>query len=103
MTENKTWLEIAEMEVETLSSLDMYNIISKLNEKFRSGKFEEVDNQLQLADLRNMCPEAIMASCRATAVARHKLPSWSHFRDRCFQEMQIRTGSIDILRGLESI
>lgn len=94
------WLHIAEKEVPELSFSEMTEIVTLTSRALKEQKFSELDENLQIAEARKMCPDAITALARTLFHAKESLPHWKTFLQEAKAEMLRRGEPEDLMAGL---
>lgn len=94
------WLHIAEKEAPELSFSEMTEIVTLTSLALKEQKFSEIDENLQIAEARKMCPDAITAVTRTLSHAKELLPHWKTFLQEAKAEMLRRGEPEDLMAGL---
>lgn len=94
------WLEAAESTVDDLSFSVMEEIVVSLNYLLLTAGFDEISQNLQIADPKRMSTDAVTAIARTTYCARDKIQNWKGFVKAAAREMSSRGEPDDLMMGL---
>lgn len=94
------WLEVAEKEVEELSFSEIKGIITNVSEDLSGCKFYEISTNLKMANLKKMCPDALVAITRSLYPERTKISGWNEFVSLSREELLRRGEPEDLMAGL---
>jgi len=94
------WLDLAEITPNELTFRQMDDLIDLLSTELHGQNFDEISENLRIAEVNKMSADAVVVITRLTSTEAEKIKDWEGFIKRAALEMDSRGEDGEIMAGL---
>lgn len=94
------WLDLAEITPNELTFHQMDDLIDLLSADLHNQNFDEIGENLEIANISKMSADAVVVITRLTSTEAEKIQGWKEFIQRAALEMDYRGEDSEIMAGL---